>query len=208
MANETNEIDGTDTAPAYPLARDVNGIPFVVPVAALAWRVRKLAKRAGRPKLIIDAETGAPLELPLTATYDDLCDQVSDAGRYRLEAVDGGGRPIAGCVAVTELFTDGDDASGAPTGLPTDALPAALQLIAQLVQSNAKVMEAMASAFGQVQPSAAPAPVIVAAPTAPQSEKTQPNFMEMFQQAMQAASMFRANVAAATATTPSDGNRA
>jgi hypothetical protein len=184
MTDEMNETIETNDGPVYPLARDVNGIPLAIPVEAVAWRVRKLAKRAGRPKLIFDSETGTPLELPLTASYDDLCDHVSDAGRYRLEAVDGHGRPIAGCVAVTEVFSD-DEGEVLTLAPSADALPAALQLIAQLVQSNAKVMEAMASAFGQVQPAAPPssAPVVVTAPSS--SEKQQINPIEMFQQVMQ-----------------------
>ena len=49
----------------YPLAFDANGEPLDVPSHAVAWRVRKLAKKAGRPKVIFDAETGRPLEKDL-----------------------------------------------------------------------------------------------------------------------------------------------
>jgi hypothetical protein len=156
MPNETT----ASNAPKYPLAVDVDGIPLKVPPQAVAWRVRKLAKRAGRPKIIFDTETGRPLELALETPYDDFCDRVGESGRYRLEAIDADGRPIAGCVAVTEVFDDETD-TPAIAQTPADALPAALQLIAQLVQSNAKVMEAMASAFGQVHPAQPAMPVVI-----------------------------------------------
>jgi hypothetical protein len=165
MPNETT----ASNAPKYSLAVDVDGIPLKVPTHAVAWRVRKLAKRAGRPKIIFDTETGRPLELSLETPYDDFCDRVGESGRYRLEAIDADGRPIAGCVAVTEVFDD-ETETPATTQTSADALPAALQLIAQLVQSNAKVMEAMASAFGQVHPTQPAAPVVIQ--QQPSAEKT------------------------------------
>ncbi|MGZ7079011.1 MAG: hypothetical protein ACXVJT_06320, partial [Thermoanaerobaculia bacterium] len=105
MTNETT----LENAPQYPLANDANGNPLDVPAEAVGWRVRKLARRAGRPKVLFDAETGRPLELPLTVTYDDFVEQVNEPGRFRLEAVDGSGRVIPGCVAVTEVVLDDDD---------------------------------------------------------------------------------------------------
>jgi len=148
MTNETN----LDAAPQHPLANDANGNPLDVPPEAVAWRVRKLARRAGRPKVIFDAETGRPLELPHAVTYDDFVEQVNDSGRFRLEAVDGNGRIIPGCVAVTEVVLDDEDDEQMMPRNAAEALPHLHQLIAQLVDANTQVMKAMASAFGNVQP--------------------------------------------------------
>jgi hypothetical protein len=159
--------------PIFPLAVDADGIPLQVPPEAVAWRVRKLAKRAGRPKIIIDPETGRPLEIPLATPYGEFCDHVGEAGRYRLEGIDADGRPIVRCVAVTEVFEDDD---GPPPAAPinsADALTAALQLVGHLVQSHSKVMEAMASAFGQVQPAHPTEPVVIA-PPAPAANASNP----------------------------------
>src|SRR5262249_13202447 len=88
----------------------------------------------------------------LAVTIDDLADQVGESGRYRLEAIDAQGRSIPGCVAVTELWME-DEPQQVPAANPQADLR---DLVAQLVESNALVMKAMASAFGQVQPAAVP----------------------------------------------------
>jgi len=148
MTNETN-IDGTTQ---YPLARDANGNPLDVPPEAVAWRVRKLARRAGRPKVLFDAETGRPLELPITASFDDFVEQVNESGRFRLEPVDAQGRIIPGCVAVTEVVLDEDDELPSLPRNTSEETAHLHQLVAHLVDANTQVMKAMASAFGSVQP--------------------------------------------------------
>jgi hypothetical protein len=148
MTNENSTSDATK----YPLANDANGNPLGVPPEAVAWRVRKLARRAGRPKVIFDAETGRPLELPITVTYDDFVEQVNESGRYRLEAVDGQGRIIPGCVAVTEVVLDEDDDFPSLPRNASEETAHLHQLVAHLVDANTQVMKAMASAFGSVQP--------------------------------------------------------
>ena len=157
-----------ETTKQYPLANDVNGNPLQVPESAAGWRVRKLARKAGRPKVIFDAESGRPLELPLTISYEDFAEAVGEAGRYRLEAFDASGQNIPGCVAVTELTFD-DEEPAAPT-TSADALPHLIQLVGKLVETNARVMEAMASAFGQVKPASAPQTVVVDRPAESKSE--------------------------------------
>jgi len=147
----TNEANG-DGIQHYPLANDANGNQLVVPVEAVAWRVRKLARRAGRPKVLFDAETGRPLEVAIDVTYEDFCSQVNESGRFRLEAVDGQGRIIVGCVAVTEVVLDDEDEETALPRNAAESLPHLHQLIAHLVDANTQVMKAMASAFGNVQP--------------------------------------------------------
>lgn len=154
--------DETTTTQRHPMANDANGNPLHLPENAAGWRVRKLARKAGRPKVIFDSETGRPLELPLTVTYDDFAETVGEVGRYRLEAFDGNGQNIPGCVAITEVsFDDDEEANAPPQTNPTEALPHLIQLVGKLVETNARVMEAMASAFGQVRPARTLEPVIV-----------------------------------------------
>lgn len=162
----------------YPLANDSNGNPINLPTEAAAWRVRKLARKAGRPRMIYDGETGRPLELPLAISFTDFAESVNEAGRYRLEAVDGQGRLLSGCIAVVELVFDdeADDAEDTKVAKPS-AFPAeAMQLIAQLVDTNSRVMQAMASAFGQVHPTPSQ-PIVLPAPATPAAERSS-SFME------------------------------
>jgi hypothetical protein len=169
--SETNE-------PRYPLANDSNGNPLDLPPEAAAWRVRKLARKAGRPKMIYDGETGRPLELPLAISFADFGESVNDAGRYRLEAVDGQGRLLSGCIAVVEvIFDDEDGVTEETKTVKQSALPPeAMQLIAQLVDTNSRVMQAMASAFGQVHPTPQQ-PIVLPAPAAlPAAERS--SFMD------------------------------
>jgi hypothetical protein len=173
MADETNQaseqdeaIGATNASAQYPLANDANGEPLDVSADAVAWRVRKLARKAGRPKLIFDSETGRPMELALTITFDDFCEHVAESGRYRLEAVDSQGRTIPGCVAITEVALD-DEGDAVATRQKLDS-PQLMQLVAQLVDTNARVMQAMASAFGQVHP------VRLAPPIVQQAQPQQP----------------------------------
>lgn len=140
--------------PTYPLARDTDGNPIDVPANATAWRVRKLAAKAGRPKLIYDNETGLPLELPLTASILELAEAVSEDGRFRLEAVDQQGRAIPNCVAVTAFEFPEEDAAPAPVA-PSNMME---QLMCRLIDSNTRVTEALASRFAMVPPAVLPAP--------------------------------------------------
>jgi len=119
--NATTETAANASANAtppnpYPLASDANGEPLTVPSNAVAWRVRKLARKAGRPKLIFDPETGRPIEVPINASFQDFVDCLSESGRYRLEAIDALGRAIPGCVGVTEVVFDDDDRGPASSG--------------------------------------------------------------------------------------------
>jgi hypothetical protein len=149
-SNDTNTMNEAQQTPAQcPLANDANGEPLMIPPEAVAWRVRKLARRAGRPKVIFDPETGRPLELALGVNIDDFATQVGESGRYRLEAIDAQGRCIPGCVAVTELILDEEPEAAQASNTPHADLR---ELVAQLVESNAQVMKALASAFGQVHP--------------------------------------------------------
>ena len=148
----------------YPLSRDTDGNPIDVPANATAWRVRKLAAKAGRPKLIYDNETGLPLELPLTASIQQLAEAVSEDGRFRLEAIDQQGRAIPNCVAVTAFeFPEEAPAPVAPSNMME-------QLMCRLIDSNTRVTEALASRFAMVQPPTLPAPQAIEPAAAVQNQ--------------------------------------
>lgn len=196
-------MDNTETTTGrdrrFPLANDANGNPINVPEAAVGWRVRKLAQRAGRPKVIFDSETGRPLELALTISHDDFAETVGESGRYRLEAFDQHGCIIAGCIAVTEVAIHEDDAQ-AEQPMEVDAIPQLVQLVARLVDSNARVMEAMASAFGKVHPNQDTPVVIERSAEAKAADST---FLQKMVEGMMM--QFMAKFAAAPAAAPTPG---
>src|SRR4051794_8643481 len=74
------------------LAFNINGEPFELPATMAAWRVRKL-KPKGAPEVVYGRD-GLPLFLPLDAQVDDLRREARVDGRYRLDPVDDGNRPV------------------------------------------------------------------------------------------------------------------
>src|SRR6185312_6466708 len=146
----------------HPLAFDVEGNPITLPPEAVAWRVRRGGGRRGRPRSVFDQETGLQLDVPLSASIDDLADRGCKPDRYRLEAVDGEGRVIPGIVAIVELPSDEDNAEETATPQPPDQLSQAFALIEKVVNANSQTMQAMASAFGTVRPThEQPTPILV-----------------------------------------------
>jgi hypothetical protein len=111
--------------------------------------------------VVFDSETGRQLEVPLSATVDDLIEHGCPAGRYRLEAVDGSGRVIPTIVAVTEI----PEGVAEPEEDPRSTEPAVarlLQTVERQTDTLCRALEAMANAFGPVRP--APMPTFVAPP--------------------------------------------
>ena len=161
MTNE--DLNGEPKAKKHPLANDANGNPIVLPEEAVAWRVRKMASRAGRPKTIFDPETGRQLEIRIEATIDELAEHVNEAGRYRLEAVDAHGHHLPGYIAFTEVLIVDDEEQ--PEEANPNAWSAMLTMVKQLVDTTSRVMEAMASAFGQVRPQRSTMPMHFEAPS-------------------------------------------
>lgn len=157
------------TTKQYPLANDANGDPLDIPAHAVAWRVRRGGGRRGRPRVVFDAETGRQLEIGLGATIDDLIDHGCPPGRYRLEAIDADGRMIPGVIAITEIPAGADEPDEEAPEV-ADPFRQVLQLVGQLVDTNCRAMEAMASAFGQVRPAQ-----IMYPPEPPHSEGMKPD---------------------------------
>jgi hypothetical protein len=153
----------------YPLAYDADGNPLAVPEGATSWRVRRGGRR-GRPKLVFDAETGRQLEFPITATFEDLLEAGLPGDRYRLEAVDASGRNLPNVIAIIEVPESEEEAAEKQRELAAEVQPD--PLLARLVDSNVRAIEAMASAFGPLGPARTlPPPPVVMAPEQPRREE-------------------------------------
>ncbi len=171
----------------YPLAHDLDGEPIQLPAEAIAWRVRRRSGKQGRPQCVYHHETGAQLVIPLDATIDALVSY--GPGFYRLDAIDKDGKVIPSVVAYTEVprqLSEEEPDDGGNDGDDSPTEREQLNLIRQLVESNVRVMEAMASAFGKVRPvEDLPMPVTMPSPVAqpqPVSEKFgAKDLMEMVQ---------------------------
>ena len=72
------------------LAIDADGQPIDLPPEAVAWRLRKVGKSAGRPALVHDT-MGRLITLPISATFQDLYD-VAGPGKYIIDPIDEFGR--------------------------------------------------------------------------------------------------------------------
>ena len=149
----------------FPLAKDINGDPVEIPAEAVAWRVRRRSGKQGRPQSVFDPETGTPLEIELDSGIDEL--RPYGSGGYRLDAIDGTGKLMAGVTAYVEV--PAEEVEVAEPAAPSEtvvALRELTQLLRESMTANARALEAMASAFGPVRPARANAtaePVVVAA---------------------------------------------
>lgn len=155
-----------------PLAKDINGDPVAIPAEAVAWRVRRRSGKQGRPQSVFDPETGTPLEIELDSGIDEL--RPSGPGGYRLDAIDGSGKLIAGVTAYVEVPAEEVEvvAPQAPSETVV-ALRELTQLLRESMTANTRAMEAMASAFGPVKPAShphSPEPIVVA-PSGPTGEQ-------------------------------------
>ncbi len=170
MADEEAQQRRSEGMSSHPLAYDANGEPLDVPIGAVAWRVRRGGGRRGRPRIVFDNESGRQLEIPIGGTLADLIDRGCPPGRYRLEAVDGSGHLIPGCIAVTEVPIEAE-ADEEEQEINTDTKANLLALLARQqstierqTDTLARALEAAVSGYGEVRPSAPAAPVIVEAP--------------------------------------------
>jgi hypothetical protein len=140
------------TEKEYPLAKDINGDPVAIPAEAVAWRVRRRSGKQGRPQSVFDPETGTPLEIELDSQIDEL--KPYGSGGYRLDAIDGTGKLIAGVTAYVEVTAEEIEAPHEPES-PSEVVVALRELTSLLresMQTNSRALEAMASAFGPIRP--------------------------------------------------------
>jgi hypothetical protein len=205
----------TENAKSYPLAKDINGEPIEVPPEAVAWRVRRRSGKQGRPQSVFDPETGTPLEIDLDSEIDEL--RPCGPGGYRLDAIDGTGKLIAGITAYVEVPAIEAEPTQIETPTETAATLRELTgLLRESMMTNCRALEAMATAFGPVRPAEAPpqAPVYVtAAGQAVDDKDMAAKFMAFVPQLIQMIPMFvqafKNGVASATgapaATVPPTG---
>lgn len=141
-----------------PLGFDASGNPIDVPESATAWRVRRALGRPGRPQTVYDPDTGRQLELPITATLDDLRDCGCGPARYRLEAIDAESKALVpAVVAFVEVVETSDEDPEEPQMVgvtPRDLVSGnrAMKTVERQADALCRVAEAMARAFGPVQP--------------------------------------------------------
>lgn len=133
------------------MAFNVNGEPFEVPAAATGWRVRKL-KQKGAPEVVYGRD-GLPLVLPVDAELDDLRREVGTPGRYRLDPVDQGNRPIPAAPAgyVFIHATDQEPSSETSAGLVTHTDNVAIEAM----RMNAEIAKSVVDRFPLMMEAAA-----------------------------------------------------
>ena len=116
----------------FALAHDENGVPLDVPTTASGWLVRKHSGGRGRPAAVYDPD-GRPLVVPLDSTVTDLRACGCKTGSYRLDAVDGGRKPM-GLTAYTEIVASADEPVEGSGAGGSDAGVAALARAVEAMQ--------------------------------------------------------------------------
>jgi hypothetical protein len=133
------------------LAFNINGEPFEVPSSATGWRVRRM-KSKGAPEVVY-GRNGVPLILPLEADLDDVRSETGLPGRYRLDPVDEGNRPIPSASAGYVYVHDQSQAlaSSKTTSLP----PASDSVVIEAMRMNAEMARSIIDRFPQMLEAAA-----------------------------------------------------
>lgn len=159
------------------LAYNQSGDPFDVPASATAWRVRRL-KAKGAPEVVYGSD-GLPLLLPIDAGVEELKAEVMTPGRYRLDPVGDGQRPIPDATSAYVYVQPPREVretnpGGAVSTMPLDSV------VSELLQANNRALESHANLarivierFGGTMESAStmmravpPSPAPVVAPVA------------------------------------------
>jgi len=136
------------------LAFNLNGEPFEVPGAAVAWRVRKV-KAKSAPEVVY-GRAGTPLVLPVDADISDLRREVRGDGRYRLDPVDDQGRVIPDCSPGYVCIHPGDPpAESATVARPAPVLAPADHALIEAMRINAELARAVIDKFPMMLESAA-----------------------------------------------------
>ena len=149
MGRETYALKREEPAVAtdagtLPLAWGQHGDPIEVPPEAAGWRIRrhKLGDRGGPPELLYG--NGRPLVLDLDASVDELIERVGGRpGRYRLDAVDEGGKPVKAPPAYAVI--DRPLPTTAQSEPAPDAVGRLLASVEQLVRTQTEAMASITS---------------------------------------------------------------
>lgn len=123
-----------------PLARTLDGSPFVVTVDACAWRIRRwrVPGARGAPELVY-GEDALPLEIPIDTAVGEFRELVGNRpGRYRLDAVDADGVdvPKAG---PAYLQIDPPDATRNASHVSAVPVDPTLEALREVLRTNAEL---------------------------------------------------------------------
>lgn len=144
-ATNSNPTSLISTHP--PLAHDAQGCKIAVPSGTTHWRILRCTP--GRPKLVVGAD-GQPSRFPLELTHDELLDACGP-GKYRLEALDEYGNPLACVTSVTVGLSEapaGGDlvANNNQRAYASNDMRIALETIAQLSRAHSESLQSLANA--------------------------------------------------------------
>lgn len=136
------------------LAFNVNGERFDLPDEASHWRVRRF-KPSGRgtPDVVFGTD-GLPLIIPIDTDIAEFRSLVnSQAGRYRLDAMDDDHKSVESTAAYIQLSSaapTSNDASASANSNSSDG-----ELMREIVRTNAEMVRTIAEKFATVMDSAA-----------------------------------------------------
>lgn len=134
------------------LAFNINGDPFDVPANAAGWRVRRM-KQKGAPEVVY-GRNGLPLVLPIEADLDDVRQETGVPGRYRLDPVDEGNRPITGAAAgYVFVHNEAQSIAQAATSSPRHELSD--NVVIEAMRMNSEIAKSVVDRFPQMLEAAA-----------------------------------------------------
>jgi hypothetical protein len=134
------------------LAFNINGDPFDVPANAAGWRVRRM-KQKGAPEVVY-GRSGLPLVLSIEADLDDVRQETGLPGRYRLDPVDEGNRPIAGAAAgYVYIHNEAQGGSLATTSSPHHE--PSDNVVIEAMRMNSEIAKSVVDRFPQMLQAAA-----------------------------------------------------
>ena len=130
------------------LAFNLNGEPFDVPPHAAGWRVRKM-KHKGAPEVVY-GRNGMPLILPIEADLDDVRQETTAPGRYRLDPVDEANRPIPEAPVGYVYVHDQTHAPHAPATTTALLRSASDNVVIEAMRMNAEIAKSVVDRFPQM----------------------------------------------------------
>jgi hypothetical protein len=164
-----------------PLAHDAQGCKVAVPAGTTHWRILRFT--AGRPKIM-------PGRFDLELTPEQLL-EMCGAGRYRIEALDEVGKPLAEVATVIVGIPSDVAAAVEPVAnqntrlvVPNGDTRYFLDTIAQMSRAHSESLQSLANAQAdwiktlatakQLPRNAAPAPLMLPAPPSAEPDEPEP----------------------------------
>jgi hypothetical protein len=118
------------------LAYNAEGIRFTPPPATAAWRVRRCKKnKKGAPELVF-GEDGTPLAIERDATIEELRAEVSEPGKYRLDAIDEEQRPIPDATPAYVMIHETTVPNGEAKSVSSSSVDTMASILTEVLRSN------------------------------------------------------------------------